>query len=85
MDRKQEIWNRAIRPQLADLSPEAAHGLLRVALSETDRLRVSELSGKANAGSLTQEEAEELEDFLDIGSALEILKAKARLSLKSAA
>jgi hypothetical protein len=85
MDRKQEIWNRAIRPQLAGLSPEAAHGLLQVGLSDADRLRVSELSAKANAGSLSKDEAEELEQYLDIGSALEILKAKARLSLKSAA
>jgi len=85
MDRKNEIWARAIRPELSDLSPEAAQGLLQVGLSDSDRHRVTELSAKANAGSLTEDEAEELDEYLNIGSALEILKAKARLALKSAA
>jgi hypothetical protein len=39
------------------------------------------LSDKANEGVLTSEEAEELDRYLNVGRALEFLKAKARLSL----
>lgn len=77
-----EIWNRAIRPEIGDLSPAAARGLLRLHLAEADAERVRELSAKANAGSLTMEEERELDYYLNVGRALEFLKAKARLSLR---
>ena len=76
-----EIWGRAIRPELGDLSAEAARELLRLHLSEGDKERVQQLSARANSGSLTAEEAQELEHYLNVGRALEFLKAKARLSL----
>jgi hypothetical protein len=77
-----EIWNRTIRPDLGDLSAEAARELLRLALSEDDNIRVRELSEKANGGELAAEEAQELEHYLNVGRTLEFLKAKARLSLQ---
>jgi hypothetical protein len=46
---------------------------------------VCELSSKANAGTLTAGEDRELEQYLNVGRALEFLKAKARLSLRDAA
>ena len=77
-----EIWNRAIRPDLGDLSPAAARELLRLSLSDEDSERVQELSAKANAGDLTADETQELEHYLNVGRTLEFLKAKARLSLR---
>ena len=44
-----------------------------------------ELSGKANAGSLSADEEKELDYYLNVGRALEFLKAKARLSLRESA
>ncbi len=76
-----EIWNRAIRPDVGDLSPEAARELMRLHLADDDAERVRELSGKANAGSLNPDEEKELDYYLNVGRALEFLKAKARLSL----
>ncbi|MDA1274251.1 MAG: hypothetical protein O2960_09390 [Verrucomicrobia bacterium] len=80
-----EIWNRAIRPEVGDLSPAAARELLRLHLAKDDSERVHELSGKANAGSLNADEAQELDYYLNVGRALEFLKAKARLSLRETA
>ncbi len=79
-----EIWGRAIRPEVGDLSVAGARELLRLRLSEADLQRVRELSEKANAGSLADEEAQMLEAYLNVGRALEFLKAKARLSLRQA-
>ncbi len=76
-----EIWNRAIRPEIGDLSPAAARELLRLHLADDDALRVQELSCKANTGSLKADEEQELDYYLNVGRALEFLKAKARLSL----
>lgn len=77
-----EIWNRAIRPEVGDLSAAGARELLRLRLADDDVERVQELSGKANSSALTTEETQELDYYLNVGRALEFLKAKARLSLR---
>ena len=77
-----EIWGRAIRPDVGDMTSAAARELLRLHLAEGDTTRVRELSAKANHGTLADEEAEELDHYLNVGRALEYLKAKARLSLR---
>ncbi len=79
-----EIWDRAIRPEAGDFSAAASRDLLRLRLSDTDAKRVQELSAKANEGGLSELEAEELDHYLNVGRALEFIKAKARLSLKAA-
>ncbi len=80
-----EIWNRAIRPEAGGFSPAAANDLLQLRLADADQQRARELSSKANAGTLSSEEAQELDYYLNVGRALEFLKAKARLSLRAAA
>lgn len=77
-----EIWSRAIRPEVGDLQAAAAREFLRLHVAEEDAARVRELSGKANAGTLSPVETEELDHYLNVGRALEFLKAKARLSLR---
>ena len=80
-----EIWSRAIQPESGDLSAAAAREWLRLRLAADDQQRVRELSSKANTGALSEEEAQELDSYLNVGRALEFLKAKARLSLRDAA
>lgn len=63
------------------MSEESAREFLKYKLKETDRARVQELSAKAHEGTLTRAEDRELECYLRIGRTLEILKAKARISL----
>lgn len=80
-----DIWNRAIRPEVGDLSAEAAREFLRIKLSDADTARVRSLSEKANEGTLSSDEQRELDYYLSVGRTLEFIKAKARLSLKDAA
>lgn len=77
-----EIWLRVIQPGKGDLSPEAAREWLRLRLSNSDTERVRELSCKADEGTLTLDEERELDAYLNVGSVLDLLQAKARLSLK---
>jgi hypothetical protein len=79
-----EIWDRTIRPLQTGFSAAAANEILKLHLAEADQQRARELSGKANSGRLTSEEAQELDHYLNVGRALEFLKAKARLSLRDA-
>ena len=79
-----EIWNRAIQPETGDLSEATARELLRLHLVEDDQQRVRQLSTKANAGTLSISEEQELDSYLNVGRAIEFLKAKARLSLHQA-
>jgi len=76
------IWERIIRPDLDDLSPEEARAVLRWKFSDADRQRADHLSAKARAGALTAAEERELDEYLSIESALICLKSKARLSLR---
>ena len=78
-----EIWNRTIEPRRGDLSPEVARALLELKLRPTDVARVNELSARASEGTLTEGQTRELDSYLNVGRALELLKAKARLSLNS--
>ena len=80
-----EIWSRTIRPEVGDLSTATARDLLRLQLSAADADRVRELSARANEGTLSPAEADELDHYLNVGRALEFLKTKARLSLNAAA
>jgi hypothetical protein len=80
-----EIWNRTIQPESGTLSAEAARALLELKLRPRDVGRVNELSAKASEGALTADESRELDSYLNVGRALELLKAKARLSLRRTA
>jgi hypothetical protein len=77
-----DIWSRLINPDSGDLSTEAAREWLRLRIADTDVARVQELSLRAHSGQLTAAQQSELESYLNVGRALEFLKAKARLSLR---
>lgn len=76
------IWERIIRPDQDDLSPEEARAFLLWKFSDADQRRADELSAKARAGTLSATEERELDEYLSIESALICLKSKARLSLQ---
>jgi hypothetical protein len=80
-----EIWRRTIRPEVGDFSAEGARDLMQLEFSEADKARISELGEKADEGTLTPAETEELDWYLSVGWTVEFIKAKARASLKSAA
>jgi hypothetical protein len=78
------ILGRLIRPERDDLSPDAARSILKLDFEDDDRVRMHELAVKAQHGTLTATEEAELVSYRGVGRLLELMRSKARLSLKRA-
>ncbi len=76
------ILNRLIQPEAADLSAAAARSILRLDFPEADHRRMAELSNQAQAGRLSPDEAEELQEYLRVADLLAVFQSKARQSLR---
>lgn len=76
-----EVWERTIQPGRADMTPDAARYFLQLHFAEADRARMNQLATEARAGSLTKEQESELENYMQLGWFLDLMKSKARLSL----
>ena len=76
-----EVWERTVRPEQADLPPEAARYFLKLQFAETDRTRMYALAAKARGGALAPEEETELANYMQLGWFLDLIRSKARLSL----
>jgi hypothetical protein len=79
------ILNRAIRPERGDLPRQAAEAILRFEFDPLDRQRMHELAVKNQAGELSDDEHEVLENYRQVGRLLDLMRSKARLSLRSGA
>lgn len=79
------ILGRAIDPANGNWSASIAEGILAIGLSPADRERMNELAAKARDGRLDAEEEIEIESYRQATRLLELMKAKARASLKRAA
>jgi hypothetical protein len=76
------ILARLVQPDGDGLSPEAARAILKLEFSKQDQERMHELTLKNQEETLTEDDRKELEVYLRIGRFLDLLCAKARLSLK---
>jgi hypothetical protein len=76
------IIARMIHPEKADLPADAAQILLRFKLDQTDLDRMHELAVKNQDDALTPTERAELESYLRVSYFIDLMHAKARLSLK---
>ncbi len=81
-NRSTAIWNRLLTPDRADLSADAARYFLHLEFPQADHNRMAELSGLAQAGKLSAQDQEELNEYLRIADLLAILQIKARKSLQ---
>jgi hypothetical protein len=79
------IWERVLQSGGGALPAEVASYILRLGLPESDRSRMTDLSEKAQDGTLTEEERAELEAYSHAAAFLTVLQSKARVSLRSAA
>jgi len=79
------ILGRAINPAEATWSEAASRSILDNKLTSEDNERRDTLAEKARQGTLTSEEASELDNYRHVGRILELMKAKAKISLKKAA
>lgn len=77
-----EILERVISPRESDLTPDAAMSLLKLRFGASDQRRMNQLAGKARRGTLSPEEDRLLQGYLFVGSLVDLLHSKARLSLK---
>jgi hypothetical protein len=77
------ILQRVIRPYEGNLSPEAAKELLKLEFPESDHIRMAELSAKAQEGTLTAAERDELDSYINVSHFIAFVQSKARISLKS--
>jgi hypothetical protein len=82
-DDESAILERAITADNEFWSPEAARAILAFKLAAADLRRADELAAKARDGSMTDQEKQNLENYLRVGRLVEFMKAKALLSLKS--
>lgn len=76
------ILSRVVSPENGNLSRDAAESILRISFPASDRERMNVLAEKAREDVLAVDEEAELENYRHVGRLLEILKSKARLSLK---
>ncbi len=72
------------RQELGGLSIDAARSILAIRLPPEDRDRVDELAAKARSGELTEDERAELDEYERLTAVVEMMQAKARLSLNQA-
>ena len=75
------ILSRAMNPAQASWSAAAARSILDIKLTDEDAKRRDELAEKARQGALSDQEAAELRNYGQVGRILELMKAKAKVSL----
>jgi len=77
------IWERLLNTSAQPLPAALASYVLRLGMGDADRVRMGELSEKAQGGSLTDGERAELEAYCHAAAFLSILQSKARVALRS--
>jgi hypothetical protein len=79
-----DILAEIIDPDHAGLNSEAARSFLDFKFSKEANKRIRQLLRKNNRGAITAAERAALEKYLRVGQFLDLLQAKARLSLQEA-
>ncbi len=80
-----EILNEVLGPMEPSFAPDFARAVLELHLSDVSKERIRELIRRNNAGTLDSDEQTALESYLLVGQFLDLLQAKARLSLNNGA
>jgi len=79
-----DILKHIISPVNGGMTPDAARAVLDFRFDATATKLIRQLLQKNNRGTISAEERLTLERFLRVGSVIDLLHAKARLSLKEA-
>lgn len=72
-------------PSPPSFTPEGVERLLAMKSSEAEQDQMEIYAGKANEGTLTDEERRHYEEWVRAGTLMSMLKAKARLYMKQSA
>ena len=76
-----DILDEIIASKTATLSPAEARSFLKLRFKRTATDRIRQLLRKNNAGTIQGHELAALDNYLRVGQFLDLLHAKARLSL----
>jgi uncharacterized protein YnzC (UPF0291/DUF896 family) len=77
-----EILSQVVAPDRPGFAPELARAILELKFNQAALDRMRELAEKNNQGRLTEAESTEMEKYLRVGSFLDLIQAKSRLSLE---
>jgi hypothetical protein len=77
-----DILAHVIAPDQPGLSPESARAILALHFDQTALERMHDLAEKNRADTLSETERMEMEKYLRVGQFLNLLQAKARVSLR---
>ena len=80
-----DILAEVVGADAGDLPPDVARAILKWKFSTRSLRRMSQLAEKNQQGVITAQERESLERYLRIGGLINLVQAKAHLSLKQAA
>lgn len=78
-----DIMSDVIAPTRGDLPPEVAKSVLDWKFTDQAVARMTDLAERNGQGAIGPAEREELDKYLRVGSFINLLQAKARLSLLS--
>jgi hypothetical protein len=78
------ILTRAMSPARGTLSRQAAQEILQWGFPPEDKQRMAELSAKVRRGELTSEEELEIDSYVRVGHIINLMQAKARLTITQA-
>ena len=76
-----DILTEVIEPNRSTISPQLAEELLSLRFNDSATGRIRELLLKNNSGTITPAEKTTLENYLRVGEFLDLMQAKARLTL----
>ncbi len=79
-----DILEHVVSPVKGGMDPDAARAILELKFDRGATKLIRQLLQKNNRGSISAEERVTLEKFLRVGKFIDLLHAKARLSLKEA-
>jgi len=77
------ILSRILKPETPSFSASAARAILDLKFDDVDKERMHQLSAKAQEGTLTRREQDELNNYERVGHLIGLMQSKARRSLKS--
>ncbi len=80
-----DILAEVLAADEGDLPPDVAQSVLRCKFSSRTAKRITQLAQRNQRGTITAADRETLERYVRAGSLLNLVQAKARLSLKTAA
>ena len=73
-----DVLRRVFDLSSRGMTPALAESILALDFPQEDAARIEELNARANEGTLTEDEAAELEAYLDVNDLLAYWQSKAR-------